>query len=442
MNLAASIAQIWALTQKDLKILLRDRTGMIVLFAMPIMFILVMSVALQGMFDVGSADHPVKLLVVNLDQGALYLNQEEMHLGQAIVDALDGFDGLDIVTEIDGQPLTRERAEALIADGTYAMALVLPPDLTQQVIDAVSGSAPPAPITVTFITDPGASSQLTAPVLAASAATMNRTVAYAQAPYRIRLALEHAAAELPPEQRAWIAPIANALIAELTTTYNLGDIGGESEIRIETEAPASFQVEQLPTAVEQNVPGYAIFGVFFIVGVLASSILNEKETGTFRRLMAAPLPRSVLLLGKLLPYYLVNVIQVALMFAIGRLVFGMNLGHSPAAWLMITLATAATATGLGLLVAALGKTESQISGIATLLALTLAAIGGMMVPTFAMPPFMQQLAKISPHYWALQGYQDVIVRGLGWQAVLPETGVLLAFAATFYAFAVWKFRFE
>jgi len=154
------------------------------------------------------------------------------------------------------------------------------------------------------------------------------------------------------------------------------------------------------------------------------------------------MPRSALLLGKLLPYYLVNLIQVALMFAVGRLVFGMNLGSSPLALTMVTLATAAAATGLGLLVAALGKTTSQISGISTLLALTLAAVGGMMVPTFVMPDFMQTIAKISPHYWALSGYQDVIVRGLGVQAVLPETGVLLGFAVVFYLFAVWKFRFE
>ncbi|RME88082.1 MAG: ABC transporter permease, partial [Anaerolineae bacterium] len=224
--------------------------------------------------------------------------------------------------------------------------------------------------------------------------------------------------------------------------YDLSDVGSANEVHIEDTTPPLFKIEKFPSSVEQNVPGYAIFGVFFIVGVLAGSILNEKESGTFRRLQAAPLSNTALLLGKLLPYYLVNLIQVALMFAIGKLVFGMNLGNSPAALVVITLATAAAATGLGLLVAALGKTRSQVSGISTLLALTLAAIGGMMVPVFVMPEFMQTVAKISPHYWALNGYQDVIVRGLGVGDVLYEAGVLLIFAAVFYAFAVWKFRFE
>ncbi len=435
------IHQIIALTIKDLNILFRDRAGMITLFAMPIMFILVMSVALQSAFEVGSADRPVALLAVNLDQGATYLDGGQTNLGEQALAALGQFDGLTLVTTADGAPLTRERAEALVADGEYPLALVIPSDFSHRVVDAVQGAdtAPPA---VTFVIDPTAQAQVTASVKAAVAATLNRTAAYAQAPYRIRTALEGVAAALPPEQRPLVAEVGQALTAELVRTYDLGEVGGRAEIQIQDATPPSFHLERFPTSVEQNVPGYAIFGVFFIVGVLANSILSEKEAGTFRRLMVAPLPRAVLLLGKLLPYYLVNLVQVTLMFAIGRLVFGMNLGHSPAALVVVTLATAAAATGLGLLVAALGKTESQISGIATLLALTLAAIGGMMVPTFAMPDFMQRLAKISPHYWALQGYQDVIVRGLGLRAVTQEVSVLLGFAAVFYLLAVWKFRFD
>ena len=213
-------------------------------------------------------------------------------------------------------------------------------------------------------------------------------------------------------------------------------------VRFEQVAPEAYQVTRFPTSVEQNVPGYTIFGVFFIVQVLATSILREKQDGTFRRLLVAPLPRPALLLGKLLPYYLINLIQIASMFAIGKFVFGMNLGSSPEAMIVITLATAAAATGLGLLVAALGKTPEQIGGLSTMLALTLAAIGGMMVPTFAMPEFMQAISKISPHAWALSGFQDIIVRGLGLQDVLFEVAILSGFALLFFIFAVWRFRFQ
>ena len=433
--------QIFALTLKDLKILLRDRGGMIALFAMPIMFILVMSVALQGMYDVGSAENPVTLLAVNLDAGAATPDGDEIHLGTEIVDALAQSEGLVLVTAVDGEPLTRAQAEAMIVDGEYRMAMLIPADFSQRIMDALHDPQVEPP-EVVFILDPTASKQMTAPVEAAALATANRLAAYAQGPYRTRAAMEAVVSGFPAAQQPVVASAFDALGNELAQTYDPDSEAGDSEIQRREITPAAYQVDEVPTSVEQNVPGYTVFGVFFVVGILASSILSEKETGTFRRLMAAPLSNATLLLGKLLPYYLVNIAQVVLMFAIGALVFGMSLGNSFAALAAVTLATAASATGLGLLVASLGKTERQISGISTLLSLTLAAIGGVMVPVFVMPDFMQTLAQISPHYWAMRGYQDVIVRGLGLQSVMQETGVLLAFAAVFYAFAVWKFKFE
>ena len=71
-----------------------------------------------------------------------------------------------------------------------------------------------------------------------------------------------------------------------------------------------------------------------------------------------------------------------------------------------------------------------------------AAVGGMMVPSFTMPEFMQAIGKISPHYWALSGYQDVLVRGLGTSDVLNEVAVLCGFAGVFFIIALWRFRFQ
>jgi ABC-2 type transport system permease protein len=135
---------------------------------------------------------------------------------------------------------------------------------------------------------------------------------------------------------------------------------------------------------------------------LQGNQLVVDKDGTSRRLLA----------GKLLPYYLVNLLQVAVMFGVAHFMFGMVLGQ-PAALLAVSLALAAVATGLGVLVATFGKTQAQISGLSVLLTLTMSAVGGCMVPTFAMPDFMQTLARFTPHGWAMQGFQDVLVRGYG-----------------------------
>ncbi len=157
--------------------------------------------------------------------------------------------------------------------------------------------------------------------------------------------------------------------------------------------------------------------------------------------MAAPLSETALLLGKLFPYYLVNLIQIVLMFAVGVILFGIKLGNLPAL-IVISFALAAAANGLGLLVSALGKTEAQVEGFSVLLAITLGALGGMMVPTFVMPDVMKTLSLFTPHAWALAGYHDIIIRGLGVKEVLREVGALLGFAFLFFIVALSRFRFN
>ena len=195
-----------------------------------------------------------------------------------------------------------------------------------------------------------------------------------------------------------------------------------------------------PSAVTHNVPAWTLFGVFFIAGQLASSVLEEKKLGTFRRLLAAPVSKAGVLLGKLAPYLLVNLAQVATMFAVGVFVLPLvgaprlELG-SPVALAAISLAASLSATGLGLLIASLAKTTEAIGSFGALLVVTMAALGGVMVPRTVMPESMRLLGLATPHAWALGAYQDVLVRGAG-------LGAVLGFAALFFAFAAWRFRWE
>ena len=243
--------------------------------------------------------------------------------------------------------------------------------------------------------------------------------------------------------RPWVLPRFPGLLNTLKALEGdrTGEGGGTSIVLFQSLSPQGLQANRHPTASEQNIPAYTIFGVFFIVLTLASSFFQEKRDGTFQRLLAAPISNAILLIGKLLPYYFVNLIQIALMFAVGVIFFKMGLGNL-LALAMVSLAVALAANGLGLFVAAVGKTEAQIGALSVFLAITLSALGGMMVPTFVMPEFMKVLSYFTPHAWALSGYQDVIVRGLGAKQVLPETGMLLAFAGLFFGLAFWRFRFQ
>jgi ABC-2 type transport system permease protein len=411
------LRQILSTTWKDLKILFTDIGGMATLFLMPLMFIIVMSTALQGLFDDGTDTQPRRLPVVNLDRG---------EYAAEVVEALDSIAGIEVETTWDGEALTRERAEELVADGERSVIVVFPADFSAQ-IEARSESED-ATATIEILTDPAASVQFIAPIQGMVFGAAERVAETQVAQARIAAGLESAFAQLPAEAR----PASDQIAIEMDS---------DSIVTLEQVAPSEMKIEVFPNTYQQNVPGYTVLGVFFIVGTMASSILQEKREGTFRRLLVAPLPKPILLAGKILPYYMVNLIQIAIMFGVAHLLFGMAFGD-PVALAAVSLALAAAATGLGIMVAALGKTDTQVGGITSLMTLTMSALGGCLMPASIMPDFLQTLSRFTPHAWAMQGFQDVLVRGYTLAGILPETGVLLGFAAAFFLIGVWRFRFD
>ena len=424
------INQIIAITLKEIKVLMRDRGEIVALFIIPIAFILVMTTALQGVFDQGTNNHPVSLLVVNQDRGAI---------GAKVIADLRGVSGLSLVETQNSQPLTRQMAEDLIKAHTYSLALVFPVDFSASILGA-AGNPQAAKATVSFVADPAVGSQLLSPVRGMVEGYVEREAYLAQTPRELAQGFDRLAAGLPSMQAAQV----QALGRQFTASYNSGQ-GNTSQnlgVAFEVLAPAGFQAEHTPTSTEQNVPGYTIYGVFFIMTTIATGLFREKDQGTFRRLQAAPVSRPALLIGKMLPYYLINLLQIALMFTVGVVIFHMSLGDDPLALILVSLATAAAANGLGLLLAALGKSQEQAGNLGTVLSIVLAALGGMMVPRSVMPAFMQKLSLVTPHAWALTGFQDIIVRGLGVNAVLPAVAMLMGFALVFWILAIWRFRFD
>jgi ABC-2 type transport system permease protein len=423
------LRQILAIVEKELKVILRDRQALALLFAMPAFFILVMSYALEGVFEAGSRSRPVEVLVVSEDRGAV---------SRLVREDLMALEGILFHERLDGQPLTVERAETLVMQGRYPLTLVFPAGFSDLILnppEARKGARP----TVRFIHDPATNERLLAGVKGMIQGGIQRQALLSSLSWRAGVPVEAFA------RRGFFVgePVSPGigsdpgLLQSGTGIKKLVD----PEVVFLSAPPRGMGTGRNPTATEQNVPAYTIFGVFFIVLTLAVSFVQEKKEGTFQRILSAPLAPASLLLGKLLPYLIVNLIQIALMFTIGVVLFGMRLGNIPAL-LVVSLALALVANGMGLMVASVGRTEAQVSALSVLLAITLSALGGMMVPAFVMPSAMRTLSLCTPHAWALSGYHDVIVRGLGVEQVLPETGVLLAYAGGFFLIALWRFRFD
>jgi ABC-2 type transport system permease protein len=418
------LKQILALTWKDLKVFFKDRGAVVLIFVQPFMFILVMSYALSGIFRTG--DRPILILAVNQDKGTQ---------AAAVLHQLGEMKSFAVETTWQGQPLTQQKAEQLIIGGKRNLALIFPPDFSA-VLEQNPAVRERRTTKVVFIVDPTTSSQLVEPIRGTLQGLLERTAFTAMVPKGVDYVFDTLAPQTPTKERENFRARAEGAMSG-------GLMEGQTPVAtVEQTSPPGMRMKKLPDVFQQNVPGYTIYGIFWIVSLLAVSVLREKQEGTFRRLLVAPMGRMVMLAGKLMPYYLINIVQIAIMLGVSSLLFKMNLGHSPAGLVVVSLAAAATATGLGVLVAALGRTEAQIGGLTVLLLLTLSALGGCFVPRFTMPDWLKTVGLITPHAWALDAYQDLLVRGYGLLEVLPKVGTLAAFALVFFTIGVWRFRFE
>jgi ABC-2 type transport system permease protein len=416
--------EILALTWKDLKIFFKDRGGVILIFVQPFMFILIITYALSDVFSAG--DRPIRILAVNQDKG---------RQAAALLDGLTEMKAFTIETSWEGRPLTVQKAEHLIVERKRSFALVFPPDFSE-LLEQDSRLRERRTNTVALITDPNTTNQIAEPILGTLRGVLEQA-AYAS---RIRKGPE-----------GFLSGVGDSALAAKPARPKTGLEGKESRgreeeqppvITLERIAPTGMRGRNVPDVYQQNVPGYTIYGIFWIVNLLAVSVLREKREGTFRRLRAAPLSPTAMLIGKWMPYYLINIVQIVIMLGVSSLLFNMSLGHSAAGLVIVSLAAAAAATGLGVLVASLARTEAQISGLTILLLLTLSVLGGCFIPRFIMPEWLRTVGLVTPHAWALDAYQDLLVRGYTFGEVLPKVGVLGGFAVLFFGIGVWRFRFE
>ncbi len=197
-----------------------------------------------------------------------------------------------------------------------------------------------------------------------------------------------------------------------------------------------------PGNFEQTVPGFALMFTFWLSVFVAASIQSEKrEYHTWRRTVAAPVPRVTIMASRVLAYVVIGMAQMTLLFVLGWAVFGLSLGAHPYALLAIFLAMTLVTTGFGILIATLIRDFATLNSIMNLCVIVAAAAGGTLVPLFLLPGWLRTISPAVPHYWAMEASQGVILLGDGLVDVLPAVAVLLAFAAAFFALGLWRFRF-
>ncbi len=206
------------------------------------------------------------------------------------------------------------------------------------------------------------------------------------------------------------------------------------------QANTQDQIKYDPRA--NSSAGQLITWVFIPLLGISSGFAYERRKGTLRRILTTPTTKATFLLGTITAQVLIALVQMLLLVGFGILVFKLNWGHSPAALLLVMLASALSAAALGTALGTFVKTEGQASGISLTMGMTMALLGGCWYPLELFPAFMRTVAMIFPTNWAMQGMMGIVLRGQGIMGILPQVGVLMGFSLVFFVIGILRFRYE
>jgi ABC-2 type transport system permease protein len=200
------------------------------------------------------------------------------------------------------------------------------------------------------------------------------------------------------------------------------------------------QIEYDPRA--SSSAGQLITWVFIPLIGISALFAYERQGGTLRRLLTTPTQKATYLLGTLIGQVAMALVQMLLLVGFGMLVMRLDWGHAPAALAVMLISSTLAGAALGTTLGTFVKTGGQANGLSIMLGMVMALLGGCWYPIELFPPLVRTAVKVLPTSWAMQGMLDIVLRGRGLAAVLPEAGVLLGFAALFFVVGVWRFRYE
>jgi ABC-2 type transport system permease protein len=387
-----------AILKKEILLTLRDIHALAVLFAMPVAFILVMSLALQDTDEGHDRKFDVAIRFVQ--------SADRKEMGAEKLLSAKGFEIVDLD---DRAGESRENGRP-----NYIAWLTVPAGFFDQFRE--SREPRERPIEVRFkATTPLALRQLLVSSLHQSIAAiaLDRQLRFQTGDRRQR--------------------------------ENLADRFFGKNLVVETTGKRQTSAVR-PSSVQQSVPAWLIFSMFFVVIPIATTLIVEKQNGTHQRLMSIPVSGVKLLLGKLIPYLTINLVQTMLMFLVGiylvPLFGGTGLKMPALAWPLIPISVSVglVAIALALLIATIVRTTEQATTVGGVLNLLLAAMGGIMVPTYVMPQFMQKAAVYSPMNWGLDAYLTILLGEGGVADVMPDIARLLVLALVLFSLAAANYR--
>jgi ABC-2 type transport system permease protein len=390
------LQQLTLLTLKDLRLFVRDRGGLVFALAFPLLFAFAFSLILPD----AELDATLNLYVATAEP--------EVGISHQIID------GLQEVPDIEVTVLTTDQAAQDLNAGDIDGYLFFPDDLTERLFQGQRS-------TIHVVTENGDPQR--GALRREVASSIARDLSIRQAALGSALSLAIEAGQVPAEAEI------SQLISDMLDPDAVGPVA-----RVGIEQVQVGDIEPVPAA-SYVFPGYITMFLFFAAGFGASELIRERRDHTFDRLIASGVGSSTILAGKWLGTAARAVIQATILWTAAVLFFDIDMGRAPFATILVTFAMLVASASFALFLAAIARTQQSAESITVLAALTMAALGGSWWPLFIMPDWMQTLARITPHAWANDAFNNLLLFGARTGDVLVNVGVLFAFGIAFALFA-------
>ncbi len=399
------------LAWKDLSQIFRDRKVAALLVLMPIGFTIFFSMLFGG--GGGQADPRLPIGWIDQDVGSAQPPLRQL---------LEWSDAVRPVVLDDQEAQT---AAEQVGDGKLAAAVTVPagfaqslwteqPSKLQVIVDENSAAGQTArnaiDVAVARLMGAVESARLSAETFAAQAGFADDAARQAYQEEALGLAIE-----------AWQDP-------PFTLTVEQATAAGEGQEEFDGNAQAS--------------PGLLVQFAIWSLIMSGSTIVVERTSGAMQRLLTTPIQRWQIVAGHSLGMFALTFGQELLLLSFGQFVLGVDYLRQPLAVLLVALGLAVWVVSLGMLIGALAKTDNHVTVYSLLAMFLFTGLGGAWFPLEGTGAAFQAIGRLMPTYWAMRGFQNVIVRGMGLSSVWVPVGILLGYTVPFFALAVWRFRYE
>lgn len=410
---------------KEMLLLKRDFGGLVILFVMPLVLIITITLIQDSTFK-SVTESRMPILLVDNDKG---------EISKTVKQNLNESGSFEIVTQIDGVAITETTAKEAVFKGKYQLAIVIPEKLSHDLQLKVNQNVEK------IVRNFGLAETTAAPKEKLTVTSKEVKLYFDPA---TQLTFKNAVKGAIDKMISQIET--KSIYSTFQDQLGEGDepvFEQKSFITFKEIVPRVNDKEILPNSVQHNVPAWALFAIFFIVVPLSINIVKEKGQGTQIRLITNPVSYLVVIAGKTVTYLVICMIQFFLMVAVGVYLFPylglptLDVGGKLILMSVVALFSGLAAIGFGILLGTIAKTQEQSAPFGATSVVILAAIGGVWVPVFAMPKMMQYLSHISPMNWGLSAFYDVLLRNGGLAEILPEINLLLLFFIITITISIW-----